>query len=390
MSLHVALAIAALFGVCAVVPSAASVATSFDDMFVLPVPYHGQITDYCCGDACAQMVLQYLSGTEFDQRAIMNVARTSYDIGTGSADLARVAQFSTMSSAATNNFTSAYLTHGFPDKPFGYGGFVYSQSTPWLDELCQLILQGFPIIVLQQYALDDDEGHYRVVTGCNSTHFLTNDPWNRDGQPQQLLISRADFAVLWNTTDGFLKRSPQTASAYAQWRHDNPRVHAQVPQPTLPFVGVAMIPWNVIAFVNVIGESQTDGALNVSLTAVYTYPCVSPFPCSDAPAASLVTVTAVDTLPNDGNFTRVTSSQFSVSSLAAGESGTARWLYTCVPPPGADPVFCKTGFAQARWTVTFQGVMMDSVPPAWCCGNGVMWPGYTYTDLLGASVIVTL
>ena len=45
------------------------------------VPYHRQITEFSCGDATVEMLLHW-SGMDVDQRAIMDVMRTSPNEGT--------------------------------------------------------------------------------------------------------------------------------------------------------------------------------------------------------------------------------------------------------------------------------------------------------------------
>lgn len=45
------------------------------------VPFHRQITEYSCGDASLEMLLHW-SGMDVDQRAIMDVMRTSSYEGT--------------------------------------------------------------------------------------------------------------------------------------------------------------------------------------------------------------------------------------------------------------------------------------------------------------------
>lgn len=49
---------------------------------VIPnVPYHRQITDYACGDASSEMVLHYWLSPDVDQRAIIDVLRTTTEDG---------------------------------------------------------------------------------------------------------------------------------------------------------------------------------------------------------------------------------------------------------------------------------------------------------------------
>ncbi len=51
------------------------------EVLVHNVPYHRQVTEYSCGDASMQMLLHW-SGADIDQRAIIDVMRTSPYEGT--------------------------------------------------------------------------------------------------------------------------------------------------------------------------------------------------------------------------------------------------------------------------------------------------------------------
>lgn len=57
------------------------------------VPYHRQNTDYACGDASMQMVLNYWNPIYVSQSSIMDVMRTTTNQGTLSLDTVRGAQF---------------------------------------------------------------------------------------------------------------------------------------------------------------------------------------------------------------------------------------------------------------------------------------------------------
>lgn len=96
---------------------------------LLEVPYHRQETEYSCGAASLQMVLEYFLKVPVDQYAIMNVARTSPTFGTVSHDLARAAQFSAVSSAAAHTFPDSISVNGYQGRPIGFGSFFHSSPS---------------------------------------------------------------------------------------------------------------------------------------------------------------------------------------------------------------------------------------------------------------------
>ncbi|KAG2370741.1 hypothetical protein C9374_014264 [Naegleria lovaniensis] len=79
--------------------SATTSTTTRQQFIIQDIPYLHQITDYSCGDASLNMVLSYYYPQKIiDQRAIIDVARTSNHTGTLSLDVVRSARFSPLSS----------------------------------------------------------------------------------------------------------------------------------------------------------------------------------------------------------------------------------------------------------------------------------------------------
>ncbi len=126
----------------------------------IDVPYHRQITDFCCGDASLQMVLQYwdptvrysifgevvkisfpiskvslISKANISQNDIMNVMRTSEQQGTLSVDIVRGAQFSVLSSAVGILYQNITVVNGYPGKPLGLAAFWHDSTAPWIQNL---------------------------------------------------------------------------------------------------------------------------------------------------------------------------------------------------------------------------------------------------------------
>lgn len=71
------------------------------------VPFHRQVTTYACGDASFEMLMHW-NGADIDQRAIIDVLRTSEAQGTLSLDQVRGGHFSQKSSSAADRL--------FPDQ----------------------------------------------------------------------------------------------------------------------------------------------------------------------------------------------------------------------------------------------------------------------------------
>ena len=88
-----------LFGI---VLSCLSLITALPDAVFLEVPYHRQETNYACGDASLQMVMNYW-GPVINQFEIMKAMRTTQAEGTLSLDMPRGASFSVLSEAAGIN-----------------------------------------------------------------------------------------------------------------------------------------------------------------------------------------------------------------------------------------------------------------------------------------------
>lgn len=185
------------------------------------VPYHRQITDFSCGDASSEMLLNYLYGVDVDQRAIIDVLRTTPDQGTLSDDIVRGLKFSKSSTPRCSFLYPQFQGHhgwssdaAFPEFGFASVGRRSLAHACYVEDLVEAV----PVIVLMRFSDDDAEGHYRVVTDVSKTQQLVTllDPWDRDGQPHQLTLSFSEFCHLWNHSEPV---SPGVTNApyFAAW-----------------------------------------------------------------------------------------------------------------------------------------------------------------------------
>eukprot|EP01116_Phalansterium_solitarium_P005960 TRINITY_DN18284_c0_g1_i1.p1 TRINITY_DN18284_c0_g1~~TRINITY_DN18284_c0_g1_i1.p1 ORF type:complete len:348 (-),score=99.17 TRINITY_DN18284_c0_g1_i1:47-1090(-) len=318
--------------------------------FVQNVPYHRQVTDYACGDASTEMVFHHF-GSDVDQRAIIDVMRTSDSVGTLSFDVVRAGHFSLLSAAAaTNVFPAQAPTNGWSKtRPFGYGAFSYRSTECWLDAYKDVLASGVPLITLMYYATDDLEGHFRVGIGYNDSvpggQITMLDPWDRDSQPRVVHYNESTFCFLWShaETNGAVVYEPYFAAVFAPWQID-------------------------IAF------NENDSG-NVSIAATVTYP-LPPLP----PSAANMNFTAQQcsvaiTLPPtlvllDG------SPETNIGALQPGQQAVVEWVAF-----EKDPL--DKSDQQSFITVLGSGFVAGSVPATYCC-NSTDYPGYSYQDLVGS------
>lgn len=135
------------------------------------VPYHRQLTDYACGDASVEMLLHRASG-DVDQRAIIDVMRTSDTYGTLSDDIVRAVRtraecaghraagcsrarlrqghFSALSAAAASVlFPDSAPRAGWSSaRPLGSGAFGRRDTECWFDDLVSVVVAGLPCVTL--------------------------------------------------------------------------------------------------------------------------------------------------------------------------------------------------------------------------------------------------
>jgi hypothetical protein len=313
-------------------------------------PWFQQVTDYCCGEASMAMVFSYWTpAAPVSQLWAIDVARSSPEVGTLTLDIVRAGRFSALSAAPCAIVPNPPQS-GYPGRPLGLAAGWRADDQPWLDDLRAVLAQGVPVIALMNYADNDLEGHYRVVTGYNSTAglFYTLDPWGRGEQPPTMVYSEADFVYLWNLTEG-------------------------APGAPAPFFGAFLAPWSV----DLSAEPLGNGSF--ALRAVATNPCFSGFVCQDASSV-------VATLDVDARLVAVSSDAGvpigDAGVVPAGASAGATWIVT--------PRKWAAG-RTINATVTVRALVSDNVPEVYCCDAVVYIPGYAYVDAVGgaASTLIT-
>jgi hypothetical protein len=159
------------------------------------IPYHFQITDWYCGPASLQMIMDFL-GEEIGQHNIADVANDVVNSGCMSSDMRRSAHFSGMSAAIQDPGLQGYV-----QRQLGYGCMERNFLTNAGSRLKNAVYQGFPVFTLTWFGELHTSGHFRVVKGYddNLNVFILHDPWY-DGYPSgpDILIDQDFFTDdLW-------------------------------------------------------------------------------------------------------------------------------------------------------------------------------------------------
>jgi len=315
----------------------------------IDVPYHSQLTDYSCGVASMQMLLEYY-GTKVIQSSIADVLRTSENQGTLSLDMVRGAHFSPMSSSIGIAFPNSSLINGYPGTSFGFGSFWKDSKEEWLDELKTLIAQDIPVGVEMNFSPNDtvnSDGHFRVVIGYDDiTQEITmNDPWNWDGNPEVAVWPYSEFLYCWNYIEP-----------------ESPRVN--------PYFGVVVVPWNVTVAAQAIASDLVD------VVASIEYVCPSPFDCTMFPVTDVsasIRLNFTDNLWLDPS----SALSYPLGGMSAGQTLNAKWTVQCDGP-------CAGKGIAVRGT----GIVMNTEVAAICCNStvsieAIWYPQYTYFDTIG-------
>lgn len=306
------------------------------------VPWHVQMNGLFCGDGSLESVFDYW-GPDINQKAIANVARSS-SIGTWAFDIRRAGHFSELSAAQGSYFPHEVPTAGFAERPLGYAAFSHAAPAPWLEELKSLLAADVPVILLMTYAPDGTGGgHYRVAIGYDDVRRLIYfvDPWGRDMR----YLPGTDGWIAWS--------EEEVAAAWNYAEYGTP----------LPNCGVAIFPWDVS--VRAKGKTEVGSVLTVS--AVVTYPCPSPFDPTDYPAAS-----STATLGVPAGVTLLDPATRSLGIVAAGTTRTVSWRVRIDAPLSGEAL-----------VVEARGLVSGSVPEARWTGESQVYPPYSYTDAIG-------
>jgi len=188
-------------------------------MGIMNVPYHRQITRYACGDASFEMIYHYYR-QDIDQRAVIDVCRTSFHLGTNTFDLIRAAHFSNMSSAQSNKYypEQAPESGWKPSIPHGMAGFGYYGNECWIEQLKSVIGKGYPILVLNHFSESDLGGHFRVAVDYDENSITLLDPWDRFW-PRIVTFSNEEFCEMWNIPE-YYESSPYWAGFISPFEVD--------------------------------------------------------------------------------------------------------------------------------------------------------------------------
>jgi hypothetical protein len=217
------------------------------------IPYHFQITDWYCGPASLQMIMDYL-GEEIGQDNIADVANDIVNSGCYSDDMRRAAHFSGMSTAIQDPSLQGYV-----ERQLGYACMERSFLTNIGTRVKSTVYQGFPVYTLTWFGATHSSGHYRVVKGYddNLNVFIIHDPWY-SGYPSgpDLLIDQ-DFFV-----DNLWAYSGHWCMILSPWVL-NPDVPASVAQGDTFTVALEVVYPAASAFVNQYMCSACEAAISL-------------------------------------------------------------------------------------------------------------------------------
>jgi hypothetical protein len=313
------------------------------------VPWHEQLNGLSCGAASLEIVFDYW-GPDIDQKEVMNVARTS-SMGTWTPDIVRAGHFSYLSDAQGSFFPSVGPWNGYEERPLGYAAFSHTSSRFWLDELKTLVAEDVPVIVLMKYYPWGGGGHYRVVIGYDDDLQLVyfSDPWGRD------LNHLTDWTgvISWSYSDF------QMGWDYSEYG---------VPE---PYFGAVAMPWSVDVSVN--GEATAGSVIDVAVSVEYS--CLEPFDETQYPAQDAAVQIA---LPDGVSLVRG-SSAVSIGTFSSGSSTRVAWK-----------LFCNSDAVGKEICISAWGMISGWVPEAQWNGQAVYYPAYSYVDVIGGEVTVTL
>jgi len=309
------------------------------------VPYHSQLTNWCCGDASLEMVLNYW-GPDVDQLSIIDVARSASQEGTLTLDIIRTGKFSRLSSSIGTAFPNVTVTNGFPGRPRGLAAFWYDSTTPWADQAFAIVAQDIPLVLLLH--LDphgSKDGHFRVLIGYDYTKKTVTflDPWDKDGHSRVLTWSFDDFLSAWNYTE-------------------------QPPTPrTNPFFGAALYPWKLSYSI------RPSSALQVILSATVQFPSFPPVTIPSSPASPVLI--SIKLMDDNLNLTPKNLSSVVIPKLSEGETVGVTWVIDC------------TGNCKGRAEIVAEGIVVGSVPIEPMNQNR-NYAGYDFVDAIGGHVMV--
>jgi len=371
--------------------------------FVNNIPYHRQVTDYACGDGSSEMVLHHY-GSDIDQRAIIDVLRTSSQEGTLSDDIVRGARFSQFSGAPTTApfpFPKEAPQAGWNEKRhYGYGGFLHRDTSCWYSELKDIVESGYPIILLMHYSdPSQQDGHFRVAFGYDEEEqaFMLLDPWDRTNSdasafPQrysrphplrkhlprgQHIRSRKPRQSKLHLSYGDGDLQPRvvyysTEELCALW--DYPEINGNFTNQ--PYFGAFIAPWQVsLTYVENVDRSMTIHA-NVS------YLCPTPFFPTTENTSIATNSTILLTLPSNMKLMHNHASLLvELGDMKPTDTVSVSWVVS------VEDSLTKS---DERSTIAVQayGLIQASVPDSWLNASTLYAAGYSYQDVIGGAASI--
>ncbi len=127
---------------------------------VLSVPYIKQHNNYSCGAAALEMVYKYYGLNDVTQSEIFDQSE-KFDMGNGELILK---EETLVSDAKNRKFFAGIFKATFSDIEDG------------VSYLKSFIDKDIPLIVCQQWEINSETGHYRVVTGVDKRFVYFHDP----------------------------------------------------------------------------------------------------------------------------------------------------------------------------------------------------------------------
>jgi hypothetical protein len=232
------------------------------------VPLYQQIDAKGCGAVSLQMVFDYY-GEFIDQMEIYNAARSG---GTALPDMARAAQFSSLSTTEGDRFPNRVVT-GYTGRSVGYAGFYFASESPWIDGLKSILAMGYPVITLVEWMPDMEGPHYRVVVGYDDAEgvLIINDGWSRELKDDMEYEGSTSSLANPNAWD------PEQVEGY-RMTYDDFELTWRCPTepwgvPDLAYGAAFVVPWEV----SVSAPSRVSPGEEFTLSASVKYPCVEPF-----------------------------------------------------------------------------------------------------------------
>lgn len=350
--------------VCGLMMVPSSAVSAIPESYMIEgVPLYQQIDAKGCGAVSLQMVFDYY-GPFIDQKEIYNAARSG---GTALPDMARAAQFSSLSTTAGSRWPEATVT-GYTGRSLGYAGFFYASTEPWLDELKAILAEGYPVIVLVWWLPGwESDDHYRVIVGYDDVEgvVLINDGWCREfkvdmdyqGSTQQNANPNAwdtDFTPMKMTYADFLDtwRCPTTPWGV----------------PDLAYGGVLVAPWEV----TLSAPSSVLPDEKFKVTAEVKYPCMAPFGSDPFPVFGATGLQfALDV--GDGLCVCQEPDTSAITEFRAGETISLTWT-----------LHAKDMTGEFEIDLAASGLVSGSL------GVWKDYPAYDYTDMIGGSGTTTV